>query len=277
MPEKDYPLINLKGPNGVSGETIASVCDHTFLFRPESYLPTAKQDESPVRLREKAFYNFLSNTIELTSRGMKPYAVCVRPEDCEHAKRLLMTKDLSCKTSDIKIASVVGFPSGNWYSTDFKLYEAKLAIRHGANEIDMVLDYDKIKVGAIKEYAAARKDVEDVTKFVHQKKKPIKLIFETSELCTPELIETACKIANQCGVDFVKTSTGFGSKGATPEALALIKKYARCGIKMSGKVKRDNAPELLNALSDGGYLKFNPMKIRIGESSLLEQIAQNTI
>jgi len=72
MPEKDYPLINLKGPNGVSGETIASVCDHTFLFRPESYLPTAKQDESPVRLREKAFYNFLSNTIELTSRGMKP-------------------------------------------------------------------------------------------------------------------------------------------------------------------------------------------------------------
>jgi deoxyribose-phosphate aldolase len=103
--------------NELTKQQIASICDHTYLNRPEAFRGKA---ENSVEQRKKEFYSFLERSVEL-----KPYAICVRPEDCQH------TKDFLGKT-DIVIASVVGFPDGNWYSTKIKVAETDLALSYGA-------------------------------------------------------------------------------------------------------------------------------------------------
>ncbi len=243
----------LKKVEELTEEDIASLCDHTFLQRSEAYKKEAKSGESATRLREKAFLDFLNKTKALLH---KPYAVCVRPEDVAHAVRFL-------KDTGIKVGAAVGFPDGNNYSTAFKVAETLLAIENGATEIDMVLNYDKLKKGEVEfithDINAVLEAAEDVL---------VKLIFETSELNAEEII-LACKIAVECNVPFIKTSTGFGAAGAKASDLKLMKQHFKRGIKMSGGVTKDNVKELLTALSDNGNIELNPLKIRIGESSLL--------
>lgn len=166
------------------------------------------------------------------------------------------------------IASVVGYPDGSWYSTDFKVAETKLAIKHGAKEVDMVLDCEKFKKGKLK---YVKKDISSVVKVAHKKNVLVKLILETSLLTNDEIV-SICKIADELGVDFVKTSTGYVIAGATAEHLKLMRENFSKGVKMSGYVKPNNVRELLVAASgrDDGMIDLNPLKVRIGESSLLK-------
>jgi len=250
----------------ITPEQIASVCDHTFLFRSEQYFnKNSPQEKSAMQLRKEDFLKFLSEAIQFP---LSPYAFCVRPEDVKFTKEYLNQKNME----NIKIASVVGFPDGSWYSPDFKIAETELAIKHGAKEIDMVLNYEKINDPL--NYFHFQ-DIYHITKSIHKKGGLAKLILETSELSPPQII-FGCKIANDLKVDFVKTSTGFGKYGARSEDAKLMRQFFRGkGVKVSGGIRTLNqTKELLYAISgrEDGYIDLDPMKVRIGESSLLKNI-----
>lgn len=251
---------NLVKIGGLTKEQIASICDHTYLNRPEAYKAIAKPGESPMKLREEAFEAFLDKTLESES---KPYAVCVRPEDVRKTRSYL-------SGTGIKIASVVGFPDGTVYQQGFKTAEANLAIQEGATEIDTVLNYRAMKNGDI---AYALNDAGLVRNLAHKRGALVKLILETSELTPLEIVQ-ACNIATACEVDFVKTSTGFSAYGATSEALMIMRQKFQGGIKISGGVTPNNVNAFLLASSGrtDGKIDLDPLKIRIGESSLLDRL-----
>ena len=132
----------------------------------------------------------------------------------------------------INICTVVGFPLG--YSvTEAKVLETKKAIEDGANEIDMVINISDVKNG----------DLEKVTKEIAALKeacgdKILKVIIETCYLTEEEKI-AMCKAVTEAGADYIKTSTGFGTAGATIEDIRLFKKYIGPNVKMkaAGGVK----------------------------------------
>lgn len=250
---------NLEKIKTLTLEKIATICDHTFLNRSEGFRQSGRPGDSAVTLREQAFRNFIEATCTMPH---PPYAICVRAEDVRWAKRLLA----KYKTH-LVIAATVGFPDGSWYSTDFKIAEAQLALDAGATEIDMVFNYALFKEGNMQ---AASKDVQEVVKIVHKANAIIKLILETSEL-TQDQIAAACKLATSCGIDFVKTSTGFSAHGATEENLRIMRANFQGGIKISGGVNMKNIHPLLTAAAGDkdGMIVLDPKKIRIGESTLL--------
>lgn len=249
------PLITIRD---LTQEQIASICDHTFLRRSESFSPEGPIT-SRVQAREKAFFSFLEETIALP---YKPYAICVRPEDVHHAASFLASN-----SSPIRIASVVGFPDGSHYSTELKIAEAEQALHDGAHEIDMVLNYSALKKGKMQEALA---DVQSVSNVVHAKKALLKLILETCELSNDQIIQ-AIAIATEAKCDFVKTSTGFGSAGASEADLKLMRGTFLGGVKISGGVTQNTVLTLLAAASGrtDGLIDLNPLKVRIGESGLL--------
>lgn len=132
----------------------------------------------------------------------------------------------------INICTVVGFPLG--YSvTEAKILETRKAIEDGANEIDMVINISDVKNG----------DLEKVTKEIAALKeacgdKILKVIIETCYLTEEEKI-AMCKAVTEAGADYIKTSTGFGTAGATIEDIRLFKKYIGPNVKMkaAGGVK----------------------------------------
>ncbi|HLC58998.1 MAG TPA: deoxyribose-phosphate aldolase [archaeon] len=258
----DNNLVKIKD---LTPKQIASICDHTFLHRPEAYREKTPKGQNPIKMWEDDFNNFLKQAV---NRSLMPYSICVRPENCEYVRDFL---DQNGK-KEIVLAATVGFPYPSHHSTKFKVFEAELAIDHGAKEIDMVLDYEKLKKGDI-EYV--KNDVNIVTWLAHERKAVVKLILETSEL-NIEQIKHACKIADECNVDFVKTSTGFSAEGAKIEHVKIMKENFSKGVKISGFVNVDNVKELLKAASgrEDGYIDLDPMKVRIGESSLLKALQQ---
>ena len=134
--------------------------------------------------------------------------------------------------SDVKICSVVGFPLGAM-STRAKALEAKIAVMDGADEIDMV-----INVGALKDrdYSVVLEDIKAVKEACGEN--ILKVIIETCLLTDDEKVK-ACELAKEAGADFVKTSTGFGTGGATFEDVELMKKTVgdKAEVKASGGVK----------------------------------------
>jgi len=166
------------------------------------------------------------------------YAVCVNPYRVKLAKEHL-------KGTDIKVASVIGFPLGAT-PTEVKVFEAKKALENGADELDMV-----INIGALKDknYEYVKKDIEDVTKVAHEKGAIVKVIIETCYLSEEEK-EIACKLAMEAGADFVKTSTGFGTGGATIEDVKLMRKVVgdKLGVKAAGRIRTyEEALAMINA------------------------------
>ncbi len=155
-------------------------------------------------------------------------SVCVRPSDVA-----LTTKQL--EGSGVVPSMVVGFPHGA-NRPEVKALEAKLGIEDGAKELDMVMAVGKFLSG---DYDWVRRDIEGV---VAEAKKAgdvlVKVILETCYL-TPEQIAKACEISRDAGADFVKTSTGFGSGPATPEAIDVMIKTVgdTMGVKASGGVR----------------------------------------
>lgn len=152
-------------------------------------------------------------------------AACVNPCFVTHAANLL-------KGSNVGLASVVGFPLGAT-TIAVKVREAEDAIKNGATEIDMVMAIGFLKSGNFKR---VEEDIREVVRVAEGR--PVKVIIETCYL-TAEEITKASIISADAGAAFVKTSTGFGSRGASVEDVKLIKAAVggRCKIKASGGVK----------------------------------------
>lgn len=169
------------------------------------------------------------------------YSVCVNTCHVPLAVSELMG-------TDVKVAAVVGFPLGAM-STEAKAYETDWACENGADEIDMVINLGALKEGRL-EYVAD--DISAVCAFASEYDAKVKVILETC-LITEEEIVTACKIAEKSGADFVKTSTGFSTGGATAKHVALMKKTVgdRMMIKASGGIRDYNtAKEMIDAGAD---------------------------
>lgn len=134
--------------------------------------------------------------------------------------------------SSVKVCTVVGFPLGQM-STESKALETAYAVECGADEIDMV-----INVGALKDkdYPEVLADIRAVRAV--SKGKTLKVIIETCLLTDDEKVK-ACELAVEAGADFVKTSTGFSTGGATPEDVALMRKTVgpNIGVKASGGIR----------------------------------------
>ncbi len=163
-------------------------------------------------------------------------SVCVNPGFVPLAAKIL-------KGSDVKVCTVIGFPLGATLP-ESKAYEAKLAIERGADEIDMVINVSMAKEGNYKY-------VEDEIKLVKDacKNHLLKVILETC-LLSDEQIVSCCKAAMNAKADFVKTSTGFSSGGATIHAVSLMRKTVgnSLGVKASGGIHNaDEAKAMIDA------------------------------
>ena len=136
------------------------------------------------------------------------------------------------KDSDVKVCTVVGFPLGQM-STKAKALETKCAVEDGADEIDMVLNVAALKDG---KYDVVLEDIKAVKAACGAAL--LKVILETC-LLTKEEIVKACELSVEAGADFVKTSTGFSTGGATAEDIALMRKTVGpdIGVKASGGVR----------------------------------------
>ena len=154
------------------------------------------------------------------------YSVCVNGANVEYA--FSQVKDSDVK----KVVAVVGFPLGAM-ATDVKVFEAKKAIEDGASEIDMV-----INVGALKDkdYELVENEIRRIKEAIG--KNVLKVIIETCYLTDEEKVK-ACELSVNANADFVKTSTGFGTGGATFEDVELMKKAVgnKAKVKASGGVR----------------------------------------
>lgn len=153
------------------------------------------------------------------------YAVCVNSCYVSLAKKELAT-------SSVKVCSVIGFPLGAM-STKAKVEEAKQAVKDGADEIDMVLNLGWLKSA---DFDAVWKDIESVKLAIGGR--VLKVILETCYLSKAEIIK-ASELALLSRADFIKTSTGFGTGGATIEAVTLMKSVVEnnAKVKASGGIR----------------------------------------
>jgi deoxyribose-phosphate aldolase len=175
---------------------------------------------------------------ELCSQAKKYdfFSVCVNSCYVKDAKEFL-------KGSEVKVCSVVGFPLGAM-STKAKAYEAKCAIEDGASEIDMVINVGWVKsdrFDLVKDDIKALRDTcKDIT---------LKVILETALLNESE-VRKVCEISKDLKADFVKTSTGFSTRGASLEDIKIMKSVVKdeVNIKASGGIRSyEKAKEMIEA------------------------------
>lgn len=173
-------------------------------------------------------------------------SVCINPTWVKTAAEAL-------QNTNVKVCTVIGFPLGA-STTETKIFETKDAIANGAGEIDMVLNVGALHSGLI-EYV--QKDIEGVVEAA-KGKAIVKVILETSLLDAMQK-RTACELSVLAGADFVKTSTGFSTGGATSEDVKLMRSVVgpKIGVKASGGVR---SIEDVNKMIEAGAT-------RIGASS----------
>ena len=160
--------------------------------------------------------------------------VCVKPCDVKLAKEAL-------KDSDVLVSTVIGFPHGS-NLTSIKVAEAQQAMDDGALELDMVLNIGQLRSG---KHDYVREDIKAVCDAAHARNVKVKVIFENSYLNDEEKI-IACKLSEAAGADWVKTSTGFASGGATLDDLRLM----RANVSENIQVKAAGGVRTLAALLD---------------------------
>lgn len=184
---------------------LSKYIDHTLLKA------DATVDQIKTLCEEAAEYNFMS--------------VCINPVHIPLAKELLAD-------SDVKVCTVIGFPLGA-NATAVKAFEAKTAVEDGADEVDMVINIGAAKAG---DWETVEKDVRAVVEAVPEEV-VVKVIIETS-LLNDEEKTLASQAAQRGGTDFVKTSTGFSTGGATLEDVTLMRQAVGpdLGVKASGGV-----------------------------------------
>lgn len=170
------------------------------------------------------------------------FSVCVNPYWVALASEQLAG-------TDVATCTVIGFPLGA-NTTEVKAYEAKDAISNGANEVDMVLN-----IGALKsqQYKKVLKDIQAVVQAAAGKAL-VKVIIETALLTDEEKIK-ACELAKEAGADFVKTSTGFSTGGATVADVKLMRQAVGpdMGVKASGGIHNEQEAQ---AMIDAGATRI---------------------
>ncbi|NEZ53140.1 deoxyribose-phosphate aldolase [Clostridium botulinum F str. Langeland] len=200
---------------------LSKYIDHTLLK------PQATEKDILKLIEEAKTYDFAS--------------VCVNPSWVKLAYENL-------KDTDVKVCTVVGFPLGAT-STASKVYETKVAIEDGADEIDMVISVGQLKSGN-DEYVK-----EEIKKIVEaSKNKLVKVIIETCLLTEEEKVK-ACTLSKEAGADYVKTSTGFSTGGAKPEDIKLMRETVGkdMGVKASGGI---HTKEEMEAMIENGATRI---------------------
>jgi deoxyribose-phosphate aldolase len=200
-------------------ERVAKTIDHSLL-RPELDL------------------DFVRDGVELARRYGVASAT-VRPADVAFAVDLL-------KGSDVFVSTVVGFPHGS-SSTETKAFEAERAVELGAREIDMVLNIGRLCSGRAEE---VRDDIAAVVAVARAKGAIVKVIFENAYLDDTQK-ELACRLSEEAGAAFVKTSTGFAPSGATIDDLKLMRRCVgpHVQVKAAGGIRTLDA--LLEVMAVG--------------------------
>lgn len=215
--------------------SLARYIDHTAL-KPDTTL-----EQIDDLLEEAKEYGFKS--------------VCVNPTHVAHAKKVL-------EGSDVLVCTVIGFPLGATTS-EVKAFETEDAIKKGASEVDMVINIGALKDGRDED---VKKDIESVISAANGV--TTKVIIETSLLTDAEKVR-ACELALAAGADFVKTSTGFSTGGATAEDIKLMREIVGpdLGVKASGGIR---SYEDVKTMIDNGATRIGAsagVKILKGESS----------
>ncbi|AND41562.1 deoxyribose-phosphate aldolase [Cytobacillus oceanisediminis] len=196
---------------------VAKMIDHTLLKA------DATKDQIEKICAEAKEYNFAS--------------VCVNPAWVKLSSDLL-------NGTEVKVCTVIGFPLGA-STPETKAYETKNAIENGATEVDMVINIGALKGGDIELVERDIRAVVDAAKG----KALTKVIIETCLLTEEEKVR-ACELSVKAGADFVKTSTGFSTGGATAEDIALMRKTVgpEIGVKASGGVRSaEDAQKMIDA------------------------------
>ncbi|MEO8583058.1 MAG: deoxyribose-phosphate aldolase [Flavitalea sp.] len=200
---------------------IASYIDHTILK------PTTSPEDVKRVCSEALEYHFA--------------AVCIPPPFVRTAKEVL-------KATDVRVATVVGFPFG--YSVALaKLAEVKQAIKDGADELDIVINLAAMKSGS---WSYLESEIELLIEPIHAAERIAKVIIESGILSDEEIIK-CCAIYTKAKADFVKTSTGYAEKGASVEAVQLMRANLPSGIKIkaSGGIRTFTfAQQLIDAGAD---------------------------
>ncbi len=195
-------------PPVIPPQQLAKLIDHTMLR------PDATSADIQKLCEEARRYGFFS--------------VCVNPSYVAEAKSLL-------RGSPVKVCCVVGFPLGA-QPPETKTLEARRAIREGAQEIDMVINIGALKSG---DDVSVRKDIRGVVEVCKEGRALSKVILETALLADDEKVR-GCELAMKAGADYVKTSTGFSSRGATVEDVRLMSRTVaprKLGVKAAGGIR----------------------------------------
>ena len=176
---------------------ILAACDHTLL------LQTATWEEIKVICDDAMTY--------------KTASICIPPCYIEKAKEYVGER--------VKICTVIGFPNGNM-TKETKVFETKDALEKGADEIDMVINIGMLKAG---EYAYVLDEIKSIKEACG--KNILKVIIETCLLTNEEKIKM-CEIVSKAGADYIKTSTGFSTAGATFEDVKLFSEHVASNVKI---------------------------------------------
>lgn len=211
-----------------------SYIDHTYLK------PEGTQVEIDQLIKEAIEYQFKT--------------VCINPTWIEYANAAL-------RGTDVEVCTVIGFPLGAM-STESKIFEARDAIDKGADEVDMVINIGMLKNRDLDYVSSEIRSIKNTCQ-----NKILKVIIETA-LLTEEEIALASQAVLQGGGDFVKTSTGFSTRGASVEDVRLIKSIVEnnCKIKASGGIRtHEDMMAMIEAGAD-----------RIGASAGKVLLGQNT-
>jgi deoxyribose-phosphate aldolase len=215
-------------------ETILSKCDHTLLTQTATW-PEIK--------------NLCDEAIEY-----KTASVCIPPCYVKTAKDYISGKT--------KICTVIGFPNGNT-TTETKLFEAADALNKGADEIDMVINIGMLKAKNCEYVSDEIKRIKELCG-----NRILKVIIETCLLTEDEKIKM-CEIINNAGADYIKTSTGFSSGGATFKDIKLFKKYLSPDVKIK-------AAGGISSLEDAEkFIRFGVK--RLGTSKIVKIAKQETV
>lgn len=198
---------------------IAKMIDHSLL---QQQLTDAELDQGCLLARE----------LDVASVCIKPYAVA-------RAKELLAG-------STVAVGTTIGFPHGG-HVTSIKVAESIQAMKDGAVELDMVVNIGKV-LG--KDWAYVKADIRAVVEAAHAQKALVKVIFENCFL-QDEHKQKLCEICGEVGADFVKTSTGYGSTGATDDDLKLMRKFSPPSVQVKAAGGVRNFERLLIVRSIG--------------------------
>ncbi len=213
---------------------ILSKCDHTLLKQ------TATFDE---------IKKICDDGLEF-----KTASVCIPPCYVKQAKEYVK--------KSLKICTVIGFPNG-YNTTSVKVFETEQAIKDGADEIDMVINIGELKA---KNYDYIQNEIIEINKVCKKYNKLLKVIIETCLLTEEEKIKM-CEIVTNANADYIKTSTGFSTNGATFDDVKLFKRYV-------GKNVKIKAAGGISSLSDAEeFIKLGAE--RLGTSRIVKIAKEN--